>query len=359
MNSLNHYEFYAFAPETWEAMLQAIREARESIDIEQYIFCIDNIGTEFLELLKEKKKEGVSVRLLLDTVGSWGFYNSSKVSELKEQGIEIRFFNPVSPWRIHNFTSWLFRDHRKALIFDKKIAFVGGLGVGDHMKDWRDTTAKVSGPAVLEISDSFLEYWNISKNTALRERIRSIRANLRKRFFITSAPYFKKRFLYYSLIEALRNAQKNILITTPYFIPDRRLSRVLKLAAKRRVDVVLMIPKTMDVPIVQAASEREYGQMLKRGIKIYEYGPEFHHGKIVIVDGNWATMGSLNLDNISFFYNFEANIVSAEKDFVAPLLAQFNKDLEKCKEITYSEWQRRPFIKKIKEFFAGFISDFL
>ncbi len=359
MTSTNEYEFYAFAPETWSSMLEAIRGSKESIDLEQYIFCIDKIGLEFIELLRQKNRDGVKVRILLDTVGSWGFYNSTVVNDLTKEGIQIRFFNPISPWRIHTFTSWIFRDHRKNLIIDKRIAFVGGLGIGSHMENWRDTTVRVTGLGALEIDNSFSEYWNITKNRSLRERIRKIKANIRTRYFVTSAPYFKKRFLYYTLIEAIRNAKSSIMITTPYFVPDIRLSRVLRLATKRNVRVTIILPKEIDVPIVQKASENIYSHMLKRGIKIYEYPENFHHGKVVIVDEDWATTGSLNMDNLSLRYNFEANIVSTEKNFVKPLVEQFGKDLQKSKEIVYSDWKNRPFTNKVREFLAGLVSEFL
>ncbi len=357
--SPNTYEFYTLLPPFWDGMKKALEEAKYTIDLEQYNFGVDKISTEFLEILKQKNKEGVKIRMLLDTVGSGQMYLSGIPEALRKEGIEIKFFNPISAWRIHNFTSWIFRNHQKVLVIDKIIGFTGGSGIGDHMINWRDTNAKVIGPLVDELLSSFEEMWKIGGEVSLSSRIKLFRKGLKRNLFITNAPYFRKRFLYYTLIDKLRLAKKSILLTTPYFIPDRRLTRVLKLAVRRGVEVKVIVPAVEDVPLVHPASYSMYMTLLKHGVRIFRYQNQFHHGKTAIVDEDWATMGSFNLDNLSFVYNFEVNIVSIEKEFVKSVSDQFIEDMKLCKEVLLKDWEKRPFIQKFKEFWASFVRGFL
>ncbi len=355
----NTYEFYTTLPPFWDGMKKELALAKKTIDLEQYNFGVDKISTEFLDLLRQKNKEGVKIRMHLDTVGSGQMYLSNIPETLRKEGIEIKFFNPISAWRIHNFTSWVFRNHQKVLVIDKLVGFTGGSGIGDHMINWRDTNAKVSGPIVDELLSSFEEMWKIGGEVTLSSRIKLFRKGFKRNLFITNAPYFRKRFLYYTFIDKLRLAKKSILLTTPYFIPDRRLTRVLKLAVKRGVEVKVIVPAVEDVPFVHPASYSMYTSLLKRGVRIFRYQGLFHHGKTGIVDDEWATMGSFNLDNLSFLYNFEVNIVSIEKEFVKNVLDQFTEDMSHCREVLLEEWEKRPFIQKFKEFWIGLIRGFL
>src|SRR3989344_8791655 len=141
--------------EAWEAMLSDCQNARVSIDLNQYIFDVDGIGKKFLVLFFEKAKHGVRIRLLCDAVGSWNLYNSQYPKKLSEAGIQVMFFNPISPWRLTNFTSWFFRDHKKILVIDNAIGHTGGLGINQKMQSWRDTNVRLTGPIVAEMSRVF------------------------------------------------------------------------------------------------------------------------------------------------------------------------------------------------------------
>lgn len=353
------WKFYTRAPEAWDSMLLECSKAEKSIDIEQYIFEDDEVGRRFIDVLKEKSKNGVKVRLLIDMVGSSVLYYSNTPKELTEAKIEVKFFNVISPWRIHNFTSWFFRDHKKVLVVDEKVGFTGGLGLRKNMRDWHDVTAKVEGDVVKEMTESFNEMWaRIGERNIIR-RIKRYRAQTKKRIFISNDPYFKKRFLYYSLILALRSAKKTIYIITPYFIPDRRFSRVLRLASNRGVIVKVLVPNKVDVPVIESASNSLLDKFLKSGVSVYKYNPEFIHSKIVIIDNDWATFGSLNLDNLSFVYNTEANIVTTDRKCVEDLKTIFFDALKESHEIKHDEWQNRPLHKKIREFLTIPIRSFL
>ncbi len=355
----NRYEFYTEVTDFWDAMYAACKDATQTIDLEQYIFLSDAIGSKFVELLKEKSKSGVKVRMILDAVGSASFYTSPVPEELRRMGIEVRFFNVISPWRLHTFTSWFFRDHRKNLVIDRTIGFTGGTGIGDHMKEWRDTNAKILGPVVGEMLGSFEEFWQASHGNNWMSRMRILRVNFKKNFFITNSPYTNKRFLYHTFLDSLRGAQKSIYLTNPYFIPDIRLKRVLRLAASRGVDVKVLIPEKLDVLLIATATASNLGTLLRSGVRIFRYQKRMHHGKIATVDGDWGMFGSFNLDNMSFLYNFEANVVSSDKAFVRTLDSHFEADLLQAVEIQYKDWHNRPLISKVREFFVGFVAGFL
>ncbi len=353
------WKFYTSSPEAWDSMLLECTKAEKSIDIEQYIFADDEVGRRFVDVLKEKSKNGVKVRLLVDMVGSSDFYYSKTPKELEEAKIEVKFFNVVSPWRIHNFTSWFFRDHKKVLVVDEKVGFTGGLGLRENMRDWHDVTGRVEGLAVKEMTDSFNEMWGRIGEGNVLHRIKRHRAQTKRRMFISNDPYFKKRFLYYSLINSLRFAKKTIYIITPYFIPDRRFSRVLRLASKRGVLVKVLVPNKIDVPVMESASNSILDKFLKSGVGIYKYNAEFIHSKIVIIDDDWATFGSLNLDNLSFVYNTEANIVTTDTKCVEDLKTIFFDALKESYEIKHDEWQNRPLDKRIREILTIPIRGFL
>lgn len=351
------FKFYKTAEETWEAMLAALKEARQSIEIEHYIFGSDKLGDKFIEVLTQKKAEGVRVRMLIDAVGSYGFYNSDVPDKMRQAGIEIKFFNAISPWRIHTFTSWFFRDHNKIIIIDSKVAFTGGLGIRENMAGWRDTNSRLEGVVVAEMLSSFLDMWGRERNIFLR--ITKRRAQKLRAHFITNTPYYKRRYLYYTVMEALRQAKKSILLTTPYFIPDRRLKRILRLAARRGVEVKIIVPKKSDVLLLSTAAHSSFSELLRSGVKIYKYAPAFLHAKTIVVDEEWVSWGSFNLDSLSFVYNFEGNVVSTERENIVEIKKHFEEDLAGCEEVKYEEWVKRPLIDKVREFFIVPVRGFL
>ena len=353
------WKFYTSPQESWDSMLLECKKAEKTIDIEQYIFTDDEVGRLFIDILKEKSKQGVKVRLIIDMVGSSTFYYSEIPKELEEAKIEVKFFNVISFWRIHTFTSWFFRDHRKVLLVDEKVGFTGGLGLRKDMKDWHDVTAKVEGEVVKEMKDSFNEMWAKVEDKNIISRIKKYRAQIKRRTFISNEPYLKKRFLYYSLIDALRSAKKSIYIINPYFIPERRFSRILRLAKRRGVVVKILVPNKLDVPVLESASNYTLDKFLKSGVSIFKYNAEFIHSKIVIIDDDWATFGSFNLDNLSFFYNHEANIVTTDKKCVDELKVIFFNALNVSYEIKLEEWKKRSLDKKIMEFLTVPIKGFL
>lgn len=329
-------------------MLADLRAAKHSISLEQYIFTIDSIGHQFIEILRQKVKEGVNVRIICDAVGSFAFFNSLLPQFLREQGMDVRFFNPISPWRVTNFTANFLRDHRKILIIDNEIAHVGGVGIQEDMALWRDTHMRLTGPIVENIKESFDTMWEGVK-LGFYVRFKKTENFVRKFDLLTNSPSIRQRFIYQTLLSSVRNAKSYIYLTTPYFVPDVPLYRALQLAAKRGVDVRIVVPKIADHIFVNHARESYFTLALKAGIKIYVYDPVMMHAKTTIIDDAWAMAGSFNLDSLSFNFNHEANIASFEPVFINELKNHFFHDIKDSKEVKYEDWIRRPIRKKFLE----------
>jgi cardiolipin synthase len=343
-----NWNFYLKPEDAWKAMLEDCQNAKASIELEQYIFNNDEIGGRFIEVLLERAKKGVTVRLICDAAGSFSFFNSSTPDFLARAGVQIRFFNPISPWRINNFSSWFFRDHRKILVVDSSIGYTGGVGINFKMKGWRDTHVKITGPIVLEIQQAFERMWR-GIGTGKFVRLKNPQDADAVFSFLTNAPRFHERFLYHRLLKILLNARKYIYISTPYFIPNKPIFKSLRMAAKNGVDVRLLLSCTSDHRFVDIASNGYFDKAFKAGIKIFCYRNGVLHGKTVVVDDCWASVGSANFDNLSFVFNHEAILAGKEPRFVGELKKIFHKDLRLSDELKRLTWQRRPFFQKLLE----------
>ena len=262
--------------------------------------------------------------------------------------MEVKFYNPISPWRLKNFTSLFFRDHKKILIIDSTIGYTGGVGVEKSMSLWRDTQVRVIGPVVSEMQYVFNRMWKITElGLFLKFRFPpSLDGHFR---FFTVSPHFRQRFFYRRMINKIRSAKKYVYLTTPYFVPNQRFFINLRRAAKRGVDVRLIVPKNSDHPFVDAASRSYFGLALKADIKIYLYNNNVMHAKTVIIDDNWASVGSANLDNMSMLLNYEANLVSEDHKFIAELKDHFINDMLDASILTLEKWRGRSIFQKIYE----------
>jgi len=363
------WKIFAYAHEAWESMLDDCRGATASIDLEQYIFEHDAIGKRFADTLEQKAGEGVRVRLLCDMAGSYNFFNSTYAKRLIANGVEVLFFNPIKPWRINNYSSWFFRDHRKVLVIDSRIGHIGGVGIHQRMQGWRDTHVRIEGSVVRELGDVFEQMWvrahegkKFKLDSAFRraDDVQLRRSGFARHFyFLTNSPRFHRRFIYHSLLDTIRNSRKRIYLTTPYFVPDLRLVRALRFAARRGVDVRLIVSMASDLPFVDIATRSYFWIMLKAGVRIYLYRDHVLHAKVSITDDDWVSVGSANLDNLSLLLNYEANLVSTDRSFVQRMIDQFNKDLERSSEVFFDAWKRRSWIQKVLEVIMWPIHKFL
>jgi cardiolipin synthase len=342
------WQFHLKTDEVWQSMLEDIKGARETVDIEQFIVVADGIGKQFIDLLAEKAKRGVKVRLLVDYVGSFNFVNSASAKELEASGVQIRIYNPIKPWQFHLRTSWFLRDHRKILIVDQRIFHTGGVGIEDAMRDWRDTQVRFEGEVVNEAVYIFNRMWQMAgEGHFMRFRLDRFKEGAFR--FLTNSPHFRQRYLYRRLRRSVARAKDYIYLTTPYFIPNSRFLYSLIRASNRGVDVRLITPEHSDHPFVDRAKNSYYTLCMRAGIKIYHYQGQVMHAKTAVIDDGWATVGSANLDNLSLLLNYEANVVSSDKMFVAAVKEQFINDMLSSVELEPEQWHSRPVWAKIQE----------
>jgi cardiolipin synthase A/B len=346
---------------TWDAMLRDIGEARVSIDLETYILRPDNVGTHFIELLKVKAREGVRVRLLVDSVGSYTFFRSSVPEALRAAGVEVQFFNPIQAWRIHTFSSWFFRDHRKILVIDSSIGYTGGVGLQEGMRDWRDTHVRVLGAVVNDMKRAFEVLWTGMQTMRHPKILQPIRREGEDEF-LESAPIFRRgrpapggpramrqNFIYRRLLSMMARAHSYIYLTTPYFVPPLRFFSAFHAAARRKVDVRLLVPYTSDHYWIDVASHSYFGTALRAGVRIFRYHKSIIHAKTAVIDGAWASVGSANLDNMSSFLNYEGNLVTTDGGFAKTLAEDFLADCTGAEEVRRADWKHRPVKNKVAE----------
>ena len=366
------WKFTKTTTDGWNAMLDGIQKATSSIDFEQFNLYPDVSGRRFVDALIERAKNGVKVRLLVDSMGSILLSQSTLPEEMQKAGIQVRFFNWITPFSKGNKRVWFFRNHRRALIIDQNTAFIGGICIGDDMRDWRDTMLEIKSsqfkieaeatgipPTVIEqMQVAFEATWKKAHRQSLRMNPGQSRIDADGFTFLTHAPLPRQRYLYYRLVEILRAASQSIYISTPYFLPDHKILRVLILAKRRGVDVRLLVPEHSDHPIVDRGSHSYYHSLLKHKVRIYRY-KNMTHSKTVTIDGDSAVIGSLNLDSISLRYNFESGIISTNKQFAKELEDHFHEDILNANELTLEEWNSRGFMAKLLEWCVWPIRKFL
>jgi cardiolipin synthase len=349
--------------ETFPDLLSELKKAEKHIHLEFFIFKFDNIGNKILDILKQKAREGIEVRVLYDSVGSY-YMPHHKKREAKKAGIQLKSFQKV----IFPFLSSKvnYRNHRKLVIIDGKIGYTGGLNVSDkylenipHKKYWRDTFVKIEGEAAASLQAIFINDWYyVTKNSIYNEKYfpkftveKGVLAQI-----ISSGPDNKLNTISQFYFSAITSAQKYIYITTPYFMPTDEISYALKAAAMKGVDLRIIIPKKSDTPFSQWAGISYVEEMLKAGVKIYQYTKGFCHNKIIVTDDMLSSVGSANLDYRSLETHFEVNAVFYDKVVAQKLSMQFLEDLKTSDEIKLDAWKNRPwYIKAVSSFARLFV----
>jgi cardiolipin synthase len=357
-------------PATYQAMFAAMNAARDHINLETYIFEDDEVGRKFADVLLAKQAAGVQVHLIYDSVGSIKTPREF-FERLRQGGVRVLEFNPVNPltakkgWQINN------RDHRKLLVADGRIAFVGGINISDvyasgssatrsqgpdrKRTNWRDTHVSIEGPAVAEFQKLFIETWERGKGDAMPARnyfppLKRVGKDIVRA--VGSIADQDSSPIYATFVSAVDSAQEHVHITVAYFIPDPLSLEVLKDAAQRGVDVKIILPSHTDFWAVFHAGRSYYDEMLRAGIKIYERRGALLHSKSVLVDGVWSTVGSSNWDPRSFLHNNELNAVVLGREFAQDMRAMFEKDLANSDRIELEQWRRRSPLDRMKETFA-------
>lgn len=355
---------------TYAAMLSAIRGAHDSINMEMYIFSDGTIGQTFADALIERQRHGVEVNLMYDAVGSLST-SRSFFDRLRRNGVTVTEYRPLNPFA--SVLHWTHRNHRKMLIVDGRIAFTGGINVsevyssGFHsektapLEYWRDTDIELEGPAVAEFQHLFVSEWNYQHGLVLmprdyfpplqREGTDIVRA-------IASVP---ERFssIYVTLISAIANSETNVYITDAYFAPDHQMLHALEHAARRGVDVELLVPSQSDVLLTVSAARSDYSDLLKSGVKIYEWRGEMLHAKTATLDGVWSTVGTSNLDWWSIARDNEVNAVILSHSFARDMEQMFKNDLSSARQIELAQWKKRGMRERVDETFAQLIEPLL
>lgn len=349
--------------QAYPSMLEAIASARSHICLETYIFRADRTGRRFARALAERARAGVEVNVIVDAWGSplpGGF-----VRRLQRAGVRILHYNPVRlSWRAlrTRFARFFRRNHRKVLVVDNRVGFTGGLNIADDYaserdggQGWRDTHLRIEGPAVAELLYIFRRTWEKEGGPPLDEsryrnearrpdpKVRVLASDIRR----------GRRMTKDAFLQAMRQARERIWITSAYFLPTRKMLKALCGAAQRGVDVRVIVAGTTDVIPARYAAQSYYPRLLKSGVRVYEWVGTVLHAKTALVDRDWATVGSSNLDALSLRKNLEVNAFVEDRAFNEVLARLFEEDLENCVEIEWRWFRYRPLLDRLLSFVLG------
>jgi cardiolipin synthase len=355
----SRFDVLTNASQFYPAMLEAIHGAQASINMECYCFCDDAIGREFMLALIERARTGVTVTLVVDALGSLGF-GITAVRRMRRAGVRVQLYQHVTWYRLARLNN---RTHRELLIVDGNVAFVGGAGVGDQWargkrgkRPWRDTMARVTGPVVAAIQGVFAENWveccgEILTGDEYFPKLQTTGDTMA--ITVKSSPSDRATAARVTFQMLIEGATKSIRVTTPYFLPDQSMREAFKQTARRGVRIDIIVPGShTDQRWVRLVSRRKYRELLKEGIRIYEYRAGMIHAKILNVDDLWVVLGTTNFDNRSFEHNDEVNVAIRDEAMSARLKKDFHEDLRHCEEVTMSTWKRRSLFEKIVEPFC-------
>jgi cardiolipin synthase len=358
VNRTGTLEVLKNGPTFYSAELDAIRNARRSVNLEAYIFQKSAIGTKYLEAMAERARSGVAVNVVLDAFGSAGATRSF-FRPLLDAGGKVRWYNSPAWYRMTRLDN---RTHRELLIVDGQIGFIGGAGVADQwfsgshgQPRWRDTVVRIEGESVTNLQATFAENWLHTSGELLAGNAYFPEIACSQKtaaMVINSTPTVggstRARVLFQLL---LASARHTISITTPYFLPDRSLTRELCRAIEERgVKLRILVPgHKSDHLLTRSTSRGGYGPLLKAGAEVYEYEPSMIHAKVLCVDGLWGVVGSTNFDNRSFGINDEVNLAVCDSAFAERLERDMSGDLEQSRRVSLEEWQTRPVTERAPE----------
>lgn len=344
----NHVELLINGEETFRSIFEAIDAARDYILIQFYIIRNDHLGKRLQAKLIERAREGVRICFLYDEIGCFAL-PGRYLRKLERAGIAVSGFKTARGWahplRIN------FRNHRKIVIVDGKTAFAGGLNVGDEYLGkssigfWRDTHLKLEGPCVHILQLTFCEdwYWATHQVPQLDWQPRKVDGHDQHVLPVPSGPADQMETCSLFFVQAINSAQRRLWIVSPYFVPDEQVMTALQLAALRGVDVRVMLPEKADHVLVYLSSWSYYEQAEQAGVKIYRYRKGFLHQKVMLIDDDYATVGTANLDNRSFRINFEITLLVLNREFSRQVETMLEEDFRHSTLIQADEYTRKPF----------------
>jgi cardiolipin synthase len=343
----NKVEFLQNGDQIFPAMLGAIRGAKSSVNFEAYIFESDGTGRQFQEAFKERARAGVTVRVILDGVGSSTKLKNSDVDALKKAGCQFAYYHPTQAWRVDKLNR---RCHRRVLVVDGRIGFTGGVGFNDswsgHAESpdhWRDTHVRIEGPLVAKLQGAFQQHWMKETKLALTGvEFPELPPAGKLKAQMTATHSYSIAAIPLTHAVAIAAAERRISITNPYCSPTKDQIALLVAAAKRGVDVRLLVPgDNNDQPASAAAGRNSYGDLLRGGVKIYEYQPTMIHQKTLVVDSLFGIIGTSNLDARSARLNEEVDITVYDEGFGRQMEEIFDTDLKQAKPYTLQQFESR------------------
>jgi cardiolipin synthase len=342
----------------FSAVVDAIESAKEYVLMETYIVADDKTGRRIQEALIERAAAGVEVAFVYDAFGSLGL-DQKYINILHEAGVKTHKFRPFTFMRIKR---WAKRNHRKMLVVDGRIAVVGGMNISDDyaaLEDggqaWRDTAVCVQGPAVAQLEELFRKMWTLNSRQILRSlacKPPSFSGGHQVRF-LANYGRADRADIHGAYLHAIKDAQKTIRIMTAYFTPDRRLLAALGRAAKRGVAVEIITAGATDLEVILHASRGLYANLLRHGVRIYEWHERVLHAKTAVIDGQWSTVGSANLNHRTWLLDQEVNATIFGEKFAKQMDQQFASDRARCKVISRQTWKARPRWRRLVEWFFG------
>jgi phosphatidylserine/phosphatidylglycerophosphate/cardiolipin synthase-like enzyme len=355
----NEFRLLDASDQYFERMIQAIDDAQSSILLEMYLVESGVLAGRFIEAFVRAARRGIGVRLLLDGFGSLGLSQADR-RRLSDGGVELRFYNVVQlRKRLHNFL----RDHRKLMVVDAKVAFAGGVGLTDEFGvtgppgwPWRDLVVEIHGPVVSDWQQAFARMWQRSGGelTPSQSVLDELPGEGARARVVLSEAWYRSE-LANAVAQRIGTAHKRAWIMSAYFVPSRRFRKALRRAARRGVDVRLVVPGPLtDHPWVRHAARRFYGKLLRNGVRIFEFQPRVLHGKMSICD-DWVSVGSSNLDRWSFKWNLEANQEIDNAPFAEVAAAVFEKDCGQSLELDRKRWPQRAWADRLQERLAGWL----
>jgi cardiolipin synthase len=362
---------------TYAAMFRAIRNARDHVNIETFAMedVEDATGHRFADVLMQKQAEGVQVNLMYDAVGSRDT-PASFFHRLRDAGIHVVEFNPIDPLKAHGKWGLTHRDHRKLMVVDGRIVITGGINIrqvyvnapSPRKKEttssipWRDTDVQIEGPAVAGFQRLFLDTWRKQKGPDLSGR--NYFPDLKEEdnallLVVDNTPGQFNRITFITYVSAIAFANHSVHVTNAYFVPDRQILDALTAAARRGVDVKIVLPSITDYPLVLSAQRYTYSRLLKSGVQIYERRNALLHAKTAVIDGVWSTVGSSNMDMWSLLRDNELNAVILDPVFAADMEKRFAMDLAQSDPIPWGTWKRRSIVSRLQEYVAHLFARWL
>jgi cardiolipin synthase A/B len=339
----------------FERMLECIEHAQRSVWLEMYWFSDDPLGQKFFQALTAARQRGVEVRVLYDALGSYGT-NERSFAQLRASGVDVVVFNPLHPMeRRFHLSKVTLRNHRKLLLVDGEVAFTGGTNLAAKWLEaeaggeaWRDELVEVSGPVLRVLQAEFARSWKEATGVVLEfVEQQGAEPGGQRVAVLTQGVFPHRRQAQHAYIWRISAASRSIYLSHAYFVPEGRLARALARAAKRGVDVRIVCPGRSDVPVVGWASRYTWDKLLAAGVRIFEWHKSVLHSKMAVVDGEWVTVGSLNLDRFSLRNNRELNISVLDAEFGAEAEREFEADCQQSAEVDYARFKLRPWSHRL------------